>query len=71
MKKLNKQRSRFYCSNFFAIVLTTEGEHVKDCRKKSDFDDFAITNNGKFIVINDNGVIIFKSNTVLTNASLN
>lgn len=69
--KVNIQRSRFYCSNLFAIVLTTEGEHVKDCRKKSDYDTFILTHNGKFIVIDKDGLTRLTSNTILNIFSLN
>jgi hypothetical protein len=71
MKKINVQRSRFYCSNLYAIITDLSGNHIKDCKTKGELDSYKITHRGIYIIISNSGVQRFISNTILNHASLN
>ena len=71
MKKINVQRSRFYCSNLYAIITDINGNHIKDCRTKGELDSYKITHKGIYLIISAKGVEKFISYTILNHASLN
>jgi len=71
MTKLNIQKSRLLCSNLHAIIVDMVGNHLKDCKNKSDVDSYILTNKGTYFIIYWEGIQKFTSNTILNNASLN
>lgn len=71
MKRLNVQRSRYYCSNLYAIITDINGNHIKDCKTKCELDTYKITNRGIYYIISSRGIEKFRSYTLLNHASLN
>lgn len=71
MNRLNIQRSRFYCSNLYAIITDISGNHLKDCKTKGDLDNYKITHRGIYYIISSKGIERFRSYTLLNHSSLN